>query len=48
MVKVDHIVSLIDSRNLASTKVAERVGEKLEERIELRGKHVSVYGIGRA
>jgi RimJ/RimL family protein N-acetyltransferase len=48
VVKVNHIVSLIDSRNLASMRVAERVGEKLEERIELRGKNVSVYGIARA
>jgi RimJ/RimL family protein N-acetyltransferase len=47
VVKLDHIVSLIDSRNLPSIRVAERVGEKLEERIELRGKQVSVYGIGR-
>jgi RimJ/RimL family protein N-acetyltransferase len=47
VVKVDHIVSLIDSRNLPSIRVAERLGEKLEERIELRGKNVSVYGIGR-
>jgi RimJ/RimL family protein N-acetyltransferase len=48
VVKVDHIVSLIDSRNLPSIRVAERLGEKLEERIELRGKDVSVYGIGRS
>jgi len=48
VVKLDHIVSLIDSRNLPSIRVAERLGEKLEERIKLRGKDVSVYGIGRS
>ena len=47
VVKLDHIVSLIDSRNQPSIRVAERLGERLEERIELHGKDVCVYGIAR-
>lgn len=45
--RVNHLISMIDSRNLASIRVAERLGEKLETHLELPGKVVSVYGMRR-
>jgi RimJ/RimL family protein N-acetyltransferase len=38
---------LIDPANVASAKVAERLGEKVEGKTELFGKEVLIYGIGR-
>jgi RimJ/RimL family protein N-acetyltransferase len=43
----DHVISLIDPGNVASAKVAERLGEKVEGKTELFGKEVLIYGIGR-
>jgi RimJ/RimL family protein N-acetyltransferase len=43
----DHVISLIDPANVASAKVAERLGEKVEGKTELLGKEVLIYGIGR-
>ena len=43
----DHVISLIHPENLASIKVAERIGEKLEGKTELLGIDVLVYGIDR-
>ena len=43
----DHVISLIHPENLASIKVAERLGEKLEGKTELLGIDVLVYGIDR-
>ena len=42
-----HIISLIRTENLASVRVAERLGERLEGRMELNGFEALVYGIGR-
>jgi RimJ/RimL family protein N-acetyltransferase len=42
-----HVISLIRVGNLASVRVAERVGERLEGRMELTGFDTWVYGIGR-
>jgi len=42
-----HVISLIRPANAASIRVAERLGERLEDRIELNGHEALVYGIGR-
>lgn len=44
---LDRLVSLIDPANLASRRVAEKVGMKLEKRIEKWEKTICVYAIGR-
>ena len=44
----EKVISLIHTDNLASIRVAERLGEKLEGRTELFGHEVLIYGIGRA
>ena len=43
----DHVISLIAPDNLASIKVAERLGETVEGETEIMGRHVRIYGIGR-
>jgi RimJ/RimL family protein N-acetyltransferase len=43
----DHVISLIAPDNIASAKVAERLGERVEGTTELFGKEVFIYGIGR-
>lgn len=43
----EHIISLIDPRNLASIQVARKIGEVFERSILLHGKEVSVFGIRR-
>src|SRR5256714_9648392 len=43
----DRVISLIRPDNLASVRVAERLGERLEGRTELFGAEALVYGIGR-
>lgn len=44
----EHVISLIRPGNLASIKVAERLGERPEREIEWSGGKALVYGIGRA
>jgi RimJ/RimL family protein N-acetyltransferase len=43
----DHVISLISPANVASIRVAERIGERLEGRVELFGHEALVYGIHR-
>jgi RimJ/RimL family protein N-acetyltransferase len=43
----DHVISLIAPENVASIRVAERLGEKVEGRTQLLGKEVLIYGIDR-
>jgi len=43
----DHVISLIAPANVASARVAERLGEKIEGQTELLGKEVLIYGIER-
>ena len=43
----DHVISLIYPANAASIRVAERVGETLEGRVDLFGHDTLVYGIRR-
>jgi len=43
----DHVISLIAPANVASAKVAERLGEKVEGETEILGNQVLIYGIGR-
>ena len=43
----DHVISLIAPDNLASIKVAERLGETVEGETDIIGRHVWIYGIGR-
>lgn len=40
-----HLISLIDPRNLASRRVAEKVGMTLETEVEKWGKRICVYAI---
>jgi|HubBroStandDraft_3_1064219.scaffolds.fasta_scaffold25768_2 RimJ/RimL family protein N-acetyltransferase len=44
----DHVISLIDPKNLPSIRVAERIGERLESRIEHFGRPMLRYGLDRA
>ena len=46
--KRDRIVSLIHPGNNRSIRVAEKLGEKLQDKTEVYGKEVLVYGIERA
>jgi RimJ/RimL family protein N-acetyltransferase len=43
----DHVISLIHPANVASIRVAERIGERLERTSELFGRRVLIYGIDR-
>jgi len=43
----DHVISLIAPENVASIKVAERLGEKIEGETQVMGKEVFIYGIDR-
>ena len=42
------VISVIEPPNVASIRVAEKLGERFRERIQLQGKPVLVYGIERA
>ncbi len=41
----DRVISLVHSENIASQRVAERIGEELEGETELMETRVNVYGI---
>lgn len=43
----EHVISLIRPDNAASVRVAERLGESLEGRVEIFGSEALVYGITR-
>lgn len=43
----DHVISCIAPENIASIRVAERLGEKLEGKTELMGREIFIYGIDR-
>ena len=43
----DHVISLIAPENVASIRVAERLGEKVEGQTQVTGKDVLIYGIDR-
>lgn len=42
-----HVISLIRPENLASVRVAKRLGEKLEGTIEILGNTAMIYGMSR-
>jgi RimJ/RimL family protein N-acetyltransferase len=42
------LISVIEPPNTASIRVAEKLGEHFEKRMQLQGKQVAVYGIDRA
>jgi RimJ/RimL family protein N-acetyltransferase len=44
----DHMISLIDPANVASMRVAERIGETFREEIEVGGHPLRVYRIDRS
>ena len=46
--KREHVISLINKDNLASIRVAERIGERLEGKTDLMGQEVLVYGVERS
>jgi RimJ/RimL family protein N-acetyltransferase len=43
--KRDHLISLIDPENVASVRVAERIGETVQGETEVDGHRLLVYGI---
>jgi len=43
----DHVISLIAPENVASIKVAERLGETVEGSTQVMGRDVLIYGIDR-
>jgi RimJ/RimL family protein N-acetyltransferase len=43
----EHVISLINPKNLPSIRVAERIGERLEARIEHFGRQYLLYGLDR-
>ena len=45
VVGADHVISLIDHRKARSIRVADKIGERYEHRLEHKGKAVAVYGI---
>jgi RimJ/RimL family protein N-acetyltransferase len=47
VLKIDHLISIIHPDNAPSIRVALRVGERLERRIEFFGVERLVYGIAR-
>jgi RimJ/RimL family protein N-acetyltransferase len=46
-VTTDHIISIIQPDNVASIRVAEKIGERLERNDVMEGTNVHVYGIHR-
>jgi RimJ/RimL family protein N-acetyltransferase len=44
----DHVISLINPKNLPSMRVAERIGERLEARVEHFGRLMLRYGLDQA
>jgi RimJ/RimL family protein N-acetyltransferase len=42
-----HVISLINPKNLPSIRVAERIGERLEGRIDHFGRQMLLYGLER-
>lgn len=42
------LISVIEPGNAASIRVAEKLGERFQRRMPLRGRHVLVYGIARS
>ncbi|YAF94270.1 MAG: GNAT family N-acetyltransferase [Nodularia sp. CChRGM 3473] len=45
--KQSHVISLIRPENVASIRVAQKLGEKLQGTTEILGKEVVIYGISR-
>ena len=45
--KRDHVISLIRPQNAASIRVAEKLGQGLQEPLHFYGEEALVYGIGR-
>lgn len=43
----DHVISLIAPENVASARVAKRLGEKVEGETQVMGNDVLIYGISR-
>ena len=43
----DHVISLIRPDNIASIRVAEKLGERQERSVELFGEETLVYGVAR-
>ena len=43
----DHLISLIDPANVASIKVAERIGETLQGEVTISDHRLLIYGIRR-
>jgi RimJ/RimL family protein N-acetyltransferase len=47
VMKREHVISLIDPLNVASIRVAEKIGETLEGDVVIQGHRLLIYGISR-
>jgi RimJ/RimL family protein N-acetyltransferase len=47
VMKHEHVISLIDPLNVASIRVAEKIGETLEGDVMIQGHRLLIYGISR-
>jgi RimJ/RimL family protein N-acetyltransferase len=47
VLRKDHLISLVHPANHASIRVVERIGERLEGRIDFLGRETLVYGLDR-
>ena len=48
VLRAEHLISVIEPPNVASIRVAEKLGERFERRQQLQGKEVCIYDIERA
>jgi len=46
-VGADHVISIIDPRNVRSIRVAEKLGEHYETQVRHAGRSLAIYGIDR-
>ena len=46
-VRTDHIISIMPPDNVASIRVAEKIGERFERKDVMNGANVHIYGIHR-
>ncbi|MDQ1381638.1 MAG: hypothetical protein QOJ71_2357 [Actinomycetota bacterium] len=44
VIRADHVISLIDPRNTRSIRVAEKLGETYEQRLQHNNRNLLVYG----
>ena len=48
VLRPERLISVIEPPNTASIRVAEKLGERFDRKMELSGKQVCIYGIDRS